>query len=124
MVHEMAGTAVKRVAVEQQIAGLQKLHHSGGDRRHTAFEGGAGFCFVPERQAVFQNFHVRIIQSAVNQACFFACFAFPQAVRELEKALPSSANQEAEPSDFLQTKQEARHEGNNATQKRITKINY
>ena len=36
----------------------------------------------------------------------------------------SAASQEAEPSDFLPTKQEARHEGNNATQKRITKINY
>lgn len=84
----MVGAAVQRIADQQEVAGLQTLKQHGGDGRHTAFEDSTGFCPVPERQSVLQNFHIRVVQAAVDQSCFFSIVLFAQAVGYFEESFP------------------------------------
>jgi hypothetical protein len=86
-VYKVGGTTVQGVAVQQQIARLQKFEKGRRNGRHAAFEGGTSFGAIPDFEALLQNFHIRIVQAAVNEPCFFPQAFFPQAISHLKECL-------------------------------------
>ena len=65
---EMIGAAVERVAVEEHVAWSKERQECRGDGCHAAGEDRAGLGLVPERQAVFEDLEVRVVDAAVDQA--------------------------------------------------------
>lgn len=68
VLEQIVGAAVERLAVQHHIAGPQEREQRDKDRRHATFEGGGLLGLVPERQAVFEDLQVRIVQAAVDES--------------------------------------------------------
>ena len=66
MVDEMIRPTVQRSAVEQQLSRFQELQQYGRDACHTAFERGSVFGAIKDCQSVFQDFDIRIVNSAID----------------------------------------------------------
>src|SRR5262249_23197168 len=72
-------------------------------RGHAQGKNETAFSLIPDRQAIFQHFEIRIVDSTIDQSGPFIGTLLAQTVSQLEKALPSSAER--------QTKVEVRNSG-------------
>ncbi|MNX84990.1 hypothetical protein D3C86_1168070 [compost metagenome] len=61
------GAAIQGHGLHQLIAGPQESHQDGADRRHAAGSHRRVFGTVQQRQAVFHDFQVRVVEAAVHQ---------------------------------------------------------
>ena len=68
---ENFGGAVERARMQHGRSRLGAGEQRGGDRRHAGGESERCFAVIIERQAVFQHFHVGVVEACVDQVRIF-----------------------------------------------------
>ncbi len=67
-VDENLRAAIERAAVQDRFAGAHISEHCGGDGRHAGRKHQSAFGFFMDRQPVFDDFEVRMVEARINQA--------------------------------------------------------
>ena len=81
------GAAVDGRVEEHDVARACHAEQCGGDCRHAACEDECGFCAVPYRKAVFQDFEIGVVEAAIDEAGVFVLALFAQAGEHFEERL-------------------------------------
>ena len=81
------GAAIERFGIGDDVAGPRQAEQRGRNRRHAGGEDQRLFGLFPDRQAIFEDFEIGVVEARIDEAEFLAGGALGEALAQRELAL-------------------------------------